>query len=251
MREECCYDYLVVDHNNRYNFFWEYANEQVEGCSKLVALGQSSAPDVLDTIDQMARDGYDPITISISGHGNLNFVSLGGQHVYATEFRSKMEAHSNTTFNFILFSCRSGTFIDDLSDLENVMTVVTACGYYESAWFDWDKWMILGTTYIPPEFDYNPEDSGGEWTSSLLEAMSRIAGNPDYFSAIQDLAQYIGIPETSVLIAQAYYGALGLKPSFGMTQDLDFASRMGRETPQIYTRWLTHPLAGSIAVTGY
>jgi len=89
---------------------------------------------------------------------------LGGQHFYASQFRSKMAAYPSIVFNFILGSCHSGSFINNLNTLDNVCVVETACAPNEGAIGDVDS---SGSSS-----DYNPSDTGSEWTSSLIAAMS-------------------------------------------------------------------------------
>jgi len=232
---EKLYDYAVDDHNNRYNFFTEYAAEHTSDCSQVVGLAQSNALNVFDTIDDMVDDGLNPITISIIAHGSVDSVSLGNQTVKVDQFCNKIAAHPYTNFNLIITSCHSGSFIDDLSTLDNVYVVATACRADETAYRDVDVWHWLfgGDDYI----DYNPEDTGAEWTSSLLEAMSEIVQNEAKFEAITSLAEGYGVPETSVLIWMGSLGALGDNPSFDLLQDLDLCHRATFEHPQIYASW--------------
>jgi len=222
MPTENLYDCAVDDYLNRINFFNAYKS----ACSEVDGLVQSQAADVLDEIDNMVADGLNPITITIIAHGGNNYVRLGGQKVWANQFRSKIAEYPDTTFNFIITSCHSGSFIDELETLENVCIVVTASRADESAWPDWDT--ADGST------DFNTPDTGAEWTSSILETMEQIVDNSAYFSDIQESARYYGVPTTCVLISEAYWGALGMYPAFGMTQDLDLCHRVGSETPQIY-----------------
>ena len=98
------------------NFFNSYKSifSRVEG------LVQTDALQVLDTIDHMAEEGKDVITIYIIAHGGVDGIRLGGQWFTATQFKNKMAACPDVIFNFILGSCHSGSFIDDLSSLDNL-----------------------------------------------------------------------------------------------------------------------------------
>jgi len=222
MPDEALYDDAVDTYLNGVNFFNAYKN----AFSRVEGLVQSQATQVLDVIDQMVDEGKSVVTIYIIAHGGNNYVRLGGQKVWANQFRSKIAEYPDTTFNFIITSCHSGSFIDELETLENVCIVVTASRADESAWPDWDT--ADGST------DFNTPDTGAEWTSSILETMEQIVDNSAYFSDIQESARYYGVPTTCVLISEAYWGALGMYPAFGMTQDLDLCHRVGSETPQIY-----------------
>jgi len=226
MTDEALHSDATDTYLNGIAFFNEYKNE----CSVVEGLVQSQAADVLDTIDDMVGDGLNPITIYIIAHGGTDSVKLGGQWFTANQFHNKMAAHPDTIFNFILGSCHSGSFIDNLNTLDNVCVVVTACRHDQGATPDWDT--AGGLT------DYNSSDIGSEWTSSLLEAMSQIAEDEAKLTAIRESAANYGVPETCVLICQASYGALGANPTFGLTQDLDLSHRWGGHDPCGYCGYL-------------
>lgn len=219
MTHEALYSDAVDTYLNGINFFNEYKSE----CSVVEGLVQSQAADVLDEIDDMLEAGRNPITIYIIAHGGTDSVKLGGQWFTANQFHNKMAAHPDTIFNFILGSCHSGSFINNLNTLDNVCVVVTACDPDQGATPDWDT--AGGLT------DFNSADTGSEWTSSLLEAMSEIVGDSAKFNDIRELAVYYGVPETCVLICEASYGALGANPTFGLNQDLDLSHRWGGHDP--------------------
>lgn len=240
MPNETHYNCAVDDSNNRYNFFSEYIAERREACCELVMLAQSNAPDVLDTIDDMAIDGYDPITVSIVAHGNTDGVSLGGQWVTVNQFHDAMAARPYTTFNLLCTSCGSGGFIDALRTLDNVSVVATACRFDEGAAPDRDVWNWQFSEIDnggDPMVDYNPEDTGTEWMSSLLEAMSQIVEDEDKFEAVTSLAEGYDVPVTSALIWIGSLGAVGEAPQYGLDQDLDLVHRVPAEHPQLYTSW--------------
>ena len=221
------YDCAVDDYLNRIDFFNEYATS----CSEVEGLVQGQADDVLDEIDSMVEKGLDPITISIVAHGGNNYIKLGGQTVWVNDFKNKMAEYPDTTFNMILTSCHSGSFMDELETLDNVCVITTASRAEESAWPDWDT--------AAGQNDYNPSDVGAEWTSSIIEAMADIVEDTDQFDSVVSMARENGVSTTCVLICEAYYGALGVNPGFGFTQDLDLSHRVGSETPQLYCSWET------------
>jgi hypothetical protein len=226
MTDEALFSDATDTYLNGIAFFNEYKNE----CSQVEGLIQSQAADVLDTIDGMVEGGLNPITIYIIAHGGTDSVKLGGQSFTANQFHNKMAAHPDTIFNFILGSCHSGSFIDNLNTLDNVYVVVTACRHDQGATPDWDTAGSLT--------DFNSPDTGSEWTSSLLEAMSQIVEDGAKLNAIREIAADYGVPETCVLICEASYGALGANPTFGMTQDLDLSHRWGGHDPSGYCGYL-------------
>jgi hypothetical protein len=222
MPTENLYGASVTTYLNMINFFSAYKN----AFSDLEGLVQSDATQVLDTIDQMAEEDKSVITIFIIAHGNVDYVKLGGQGFTATQFKNKMAEHPDIIFNFILGSCHSGSFIDDLSTLDNVCAVETACASDEGAYPDYDTW---GSTN-----DVNPSDTGSEFTSSIIEAMVEIASDSSKMSSIQTWASNNGVPVTSMLICQGGYGAVGAQPTLGLTDNLDICSVLGWSTPSHY-----------------
>ena len=187
---------------------------------------QSDASQVLDTIDQMVEEGKSVITLYIIAHGNVDYVVLGGHIFTATQFKNKMAAYPEVIFNLILGSCRSGSFIDDLSTLDNVCAIETACASDEGAYPDYD---VSGSTN-----DVNPSDTGSEFTSSIIEAMVEITQDSAKMSSIYTWASNNEVPVTSMLICQGGYGAVGAQPTLGLTDNLDISSVLGWSTPSHY-----------------
>jgi hypothetical protein len=222
MPTENLYDCAVDTYLNGINFFNAYKSTS----SRVEGLVQTDALQVLDTIDQMVEEGKDMITIYIIAHGGVDSIRLGGQHFYASQFRNKMAAYPDITFNFILGSCHSGSFIDNLNSLDNVCVVETACSPDEGASGDVDEW---GSSN-----DYNPFDVGSEWTSSLIAAMFNIAQDSTKMNLIQTWASEDEVPVTCMLIYEAGFGALGYQLGLGLNHNLDFSNVMGWSSPNHY-----------------
>jgi len=222
MPTENLYNCAVNTYLNGIGFFNAYKSvfSRVEG------LVQSDALQVLSTIDAMATEGKDVITIYIIAHGGTDSIRLGGQHFYASQFRSKMAAYPSIVFNFILGSCHSGSFINNLNTLDNVCVVETACSPNEGASGDVDSSGSFN--------DYNPSDTGSEWTSSLVAAMSSIAQSSTKMDSIRAWASSDEVPVTCMLIYQAGYGSLGSQSFLGLTHNLDFSNVMGWSNPNHY-----------------
>jgi len=222
MPTEDCYSDAVLTYLNGVNFFNAYKN----AFSRVEGLVQTDALQVLDIIDEMADENRSVITIYIIAHGNIDFIRLGGQAFFASQFRNKMAAYPSIVFNFILGSCHSGSFIDNLSTLSNVCVVETACASDEGATTDVDEW---GSNN-----DVNPLDVGSEWTSSLIEAMLNITQDSTKMNMIQSWASSYGVPVTCMLICQAGKGALGYQPGLGLNDNFDFSNVMGWTSPSHY-----------------
>jgi hypothetical protein len=222
MPTENLYDCAVDTYLNGINFFNAYKSTS----SRVEGLVQTDALQVLDTIDQMAAEGKDMITIYIIAHGGVDSIRLGGQHLSASQFRNKMAAYPDITFNFILGSCGSGSFIDDLNSLDNVCVIETACSPDEGAAGDVDEW---GSSN-----DYNPSDVGSEWTSSLIAAMFNIAQDSTKMNLIQTWALEDEVPVTCMLIYEAGVGALGYQSVLGLNHNLDFSNVLYWSNPNVY-----------------
>jgi hypothetical protein len=222
LSSESNYSDAMYTYWNGMNFFNSYKNAY----SEVTGLVQSQATQILDEIEQMVEEGKKVITIYIIAHGDVDLVKLGGQWFSATQFKNKMALYPNVIFNFILGSCHSGSVINDLSTLDNVCVVETACASGENAWPDKD--------YIGGTGDINPLDVGSEWTNSLIEAMDIIASDSSKMSSIQTWASNNEVPVTSMLICQGGYGALGVQPTLGLTDDYDLTHVLGWTTPSRY-----------------
>ena len=222
MPTENLYQDAVNTYQNGINFFNAYKSI----FSRVEELVQTDALQVLDTIDHMAEEGKDVITIYIIAHGGVDGMRLGGQWFTANQFKNKMAACPDVLFNFILGSCHSGSFIDNLSSLDNVCVVETACASDEGAKGDVDTW---GSSN-----DYNPSDAGSEWTSSLIAAMFSITQNSTKMNNIHTWATLNEIPVTSMLIYEAGLGVLGNQAGLGLTHNLDFSNVMGWCNPTDY-----------------
>ena len=222
MPGENCFGDANKTYLNGINFFNAYKN----AFSRVEGLVEIDARQVLNTIDAMAGEGRSVITIFIIAHGNIDWVKLGGQGFTANQFRNKMAEYPDIAFNFILGSCHSGSFINNLNTLENVHVVQTACASDENATTDVDEWGSFN--------DINPADVGSEWTSSLIKAMELIVNNSDRLGTIQGVASTYGVPVTSVLICEAGFGALGANPGLGLSIDYDLTHVVGHTSPRYY-----------------
>jgi hypothetical protein len=189
----------------------------------------SVSRDLFETIDVMADEGISPITIYIFAHAFPDEIRLGTEDISVNVFREKVAAHPDTIFNFILEFPYSGSFIDDLSSLDNVCVIKTACSADEIDWLDWDHSYYTGELVDP-----NHEDQYAEWTSSLLEVMQQIVVDSEKWNVIKNMASYYDVPVTSMLICQAGYGALGLLPGIGLDTNYDLVNYMGWTTPSGY-----------------
>jgi hypothetical protein len=227
MNDEGLFDDATYTYLNGISFFSSYKND----ISRVEGLVQNDARQVLDIIDDMASEGRGVITIYIIAHGGIDVIRLGGEYFTATQFYNKMAEYPLITFNFILGSCHSGSFVNDFWNLDNVSVITTACADDEGAAPDWD--------YSGSYSDTNPTDVGSEWTSSLIEAMKLIVNNSDRMGTIQNIASNYDVPVTSVLICEASFGAVGVNPGLGLSTDYDFTHLLGNTSPRHFCSWET------------
>ena len=156
-------------------------------------------------------------------------MNLGGYSFTASASASTIEAHPDILFNFLLGSCHSGSFIGNFAPLANVRVVLTACASDEGAKPDWDAAGDLS--------DYNAEDIGSEWTSSLLRASELILESPTAWTQILTWASIEGVPPTCMFLYQAGWAALGEDDELGTFDNLDLSNRTGHTTPNFYCSW--------------
>ncbi len=208
---------LFQDAQNTYmqflNFAFAYQAAMPEGRVDVQGLVQSNASNVLSSINSYASKRK-VVTVFIIAHGNVDRVKLGGIRHYAWQFATVMSDNPSTCFNFLLGSCKGGSFINDLNTLGNVRTVLTACKSTESAYPDWD---VYGSTN-----DHNPEDAGSEWTSSIVARAISIVNNAAQFSLVKSEAYNFEVPTIRVLFQKAHLAALGTWG--GYTQNLDLTN---------------------------
>lgn len=204
-----------------------FFNSYKTAFSELNGLVMGDADSIFDAIDAMVEKKLSPITIYIIAHGGVDGVRLGGVWITAQQFHDKFAEHPGTLFNFLLGSCHSGSFIDNLSSLSNVRVAQSACAADQSAWPDWDN--VSGMA------DYNPADSGSEWLSSILAAAAAIVEN-HWGEVVENAATY-NVPATSVLLDAAWFGAIGQNSGYDLTDDLDLSHRLDAADPQRYRSW--------------
>ncbi|HSG27928.1 MAG TPA: hypothetical protein VLA34_05560, partial [Candidatus Krumholzibacterium sp.] len=134
MPDEKCYGCAVNTYQNGMNFFNAYKNS----ISRVEGLQEEMADNVPAVIDDMADEGISLITIYIIAHGNVDWIRLAGHGAGPSTFTSKMAEHPGIQFNFMLGSCHSGSFIDNMQAQSNVRVAMTACASDQGAQVDWD-----------------------------------------------------------------------------------------------------------------
>jgi hypothetical protein len=227
MPEENLFDEAQANYLNLIAFCNAYRDASVNVIVN--GLVQGDADEVLDAIDGAVDSGKATITLLILCHGGVDGLRLGGAWITAAQFAAKISSHPTVDFNFLLGSCHSGSFLDDMQALPNVQTFHAACSSAGGAKPDWD--------YVDGVNDYNPTDTGSEWFSSVLQAGNVILTNSSYWTNIQTMARTEGVPVSSMLMHWMCFGGLGTVPSWGLGQNLDLSNRTGYTAPQGFASW--------------
>ncbi len=202
-------------------------------------IGSNKPEDVLALLADLCTDGYDHIIVYMTGHGSIDSINMGGEHLTAGELVAFLHTHPDTYFSILLESCHIGSFIDDLSELPNVFLVLTSTSSLFSAYgdIDWD---------IDPDPD---RDSGGEWTSGLywgaLEELTAIG-----WSAIGHEAAMLSLPNSVILLLSAFSNM-----STNDSIDLNAGYLLNIQFPQVWcplgassSLWQDLPIQGEIKV---
>ncbi|HIP92285.1 MAG TPA: hypothetical protein EYH25_02375 [Thermotoga sp.] len=151
------------------------------------------------------------LTIYIVSHGGNDLLIMGNTVMTAEEFKEMLENFSNVTFKIIIDACYSGSFIDNLKNLDNVAIILTATDENRFSYGD-----------IDGPGDPNPYDTGGEWTSGFLEDLMEYTTDQSTWNYIEDIALEYGVSEKVVLYWYAWESAW----------KLDYARILGLSNPQ-------------------
>jgi hypothetical protein len=225
MPGEALYEDAWLTYENMLGFFRAYTNWS----PAVIDLAPGDAAHLFTTVDNLADGGKKKITIAIIAHGDTDMIRIADSTITADELANKLASRPDASFSIILCSCHSGSFVDNLRPVFNVLAVHTDCRGDQSARPDWDD--------ADPLTDINPDDVGAEWISSLFVAADTIASDPARWQTIVESASARAVPPVFMLIRQASLGAIGVNSVYGLTQNLDFADRMGWSTPQGYVVW--------------
>jgi len=172
--------------------------------------------DLRSAIENMVEKRVNDLTIYIVTHGGRDVLVMGNTSMTAQEFKEMLNDFPNVTFKIIIDACHSGSFVDDLDDLENVAIILTATDADHSSYGDIDG----------PD-DPNPDDTGGEWTSGFLEDLIEYTTDSSWWDYITGIAWQYEISEKVVLYWYAWESAC----------EKDYAKKLGLSNPQRWSRY--------------
>jgi hypothetical protein len=229
---------LYTDSISTYTVFLNlalaYKDAMPEGRVEVQGIFGEGAADILTSINSYAAK-KEIVTVYIIAHGDTDAIRLGGVWHYAWQFRTVFSSYPLTQFNFLLGSCHSGSFIDDLNTLENIRTVLTACREQEGATRDMDQRYSLVSPYELMN-DFNPSDVGSEWTSSIVDGAVSILKDPTQFNLVRADSVIYDVPVISMLLKKAHMAALGNWAPY-YSENLDLSNRIGKSVPLKYCSW--------------
>jgi len=185
-------------------------------------IGSNTPDDLFTLLDRLCDDGYEHITVYLTGHGNEDLISLGYIHLTADDMVNFLNDHPETSFSFLFESCYIGSFINDLQVCPNVRLVLTSTSTLYPAYGDKD-----------PDYDPNPIDGGSEWTSSLYWGALDQLSNVGWTNIVNE-ANRISAPPSIVLLLAAFNNA-GSNDS----RDLNACYLGGEEFPQAWSEYST------------
>jgi hypothetical protein len=237
--DEGLFGHVVYSYAHGLTFFNAYKEAYLGDRGEVIGISEGAAAATLDVIDDIAtEESPSMITVYTIGHGNVDIVWLGGVGITAQEFRNVFAAHPNVQFNFLLPSCHSGSFMNNLDSLPNVRVIGTSVAADEWGTKDWDQ-------YGNDPADFNINDVGLEWTSSVFTAGNYILADPQLSAFLWDFSNILDVPLTSMLLYQSLRGATGDNSPLGLDVNYDLSNRLGMiapetydtHTPQVYKSW--------------
>ena len=199
---------ITEDANNMYEFYRKFLGD--DWVEKL-EFPDNEKEDLRNAIGEMVGKGVNDLTIYIVSHGENDSLTMGNTDMTAEEFKEMLENFSNVTFKIIIDACYSGSFIDNLKNLDNVAIILTATDENRFSYGD-----------IDGPGDPNPYDTGGEWTSGFLEDLMEYTTDQSTWNYIEDIALEYGVSEKVVLYWYAWESAW----------KLDYARILGLSNPQ-------------------
>jgi hypothetical protein len=128
--------------------------------------------DIVAAVTQLVAGGCKNLLLHISSHGGKGYVQIGGGKLTTDDLRQLFRLHPDVGFKLVVDACHSGSFVEPLRD--RVEVVVTSTDAETLAYGDYD----------PPE-DPNPADTGGEFSSGLIEDLRAIPNDPAALADIQ------------------------------------------------------------------
>lgn len=153
----------------------------------------------------------DRLYFYVACHASPGALWIGGHRLSSAEFARMLTFPGDTyvpsRVYVLLEAGYGGSFLPDLTSHSNINRVWTASAAQEPAYIDLD-----------PSIDPNPEDAGGEWTSSFLAAMDGL------------------LEEDPVAIQAAAFGReyMPLNMAMRSAEPLNAAVLTGRSTPTDY-----------------
>ncbi len=165
-----------------------------------------------NAVHDLAEDGCTNMLVYITSHGAKGIVDMGTGDYSAANLKALMEKYPHVGFKVVIDACKSGSWIEPLGDKPEI--IITSTDSKKLSYGDWDE----------PD-DPNPDDTGGEFTSGLIEDLREIPKSAFLLSEVQRcLGQ--GKPLLVCKLRIAYKSAVFK----------DLVAKRGYSVPQIWER---------------
>lgn len=183
--------------------------------------------------DLFTNEKINHMTLYFVAHGNINLMNLGGTTFYASQLRSYIQEHANTTFCLIIESCHAGSWLDGLKSggvmPANIEIAITTTSSSKSAYPDWDH---VGGVLA----DFNPSDVYVEWSGDFLQKMAYFTSDA-HWPEVQTYATTYSTSDIAALLYKCFTAIKGATPQ---TTSLTLTERTIAgfiQDPKVYRDW--------------
>ncbi len=180
---------------------------------KLVPPNNNKA-DIESAVHDLAEAGCTNMLVFITSHGGKGFVDMGTGTYTAANLKALMEKYPHVGFKVVVQSCKSGSWIEPLGNKPEIIITST----------DSDKPSYAADPDRPS--DPNPDDTGSEFTSGLIEDLREIPKSATLLGEVQRCLSQ-GTPLLVCKLRIAYKSAV----------DKDEDVKAGETVPQIWERY--------------
>lgn len=160
--------------------------------------------------DDLIKDGCKDVLLFLAGHGSAGSITMGKGNYTATELKALIDKYPTTGFKVVVQACKSGSWVTPLAGKTTLITITSTDSTLPSYSADPDT-----------AADPNPNDTGSEFTSGLVEDLLLTLIDPIAMQRVQNCV----LSGQSLLVCR-----LHIAFESALAKDEDAAT--GREKPQ-------------------
>ncbi len=168
--------------------------------------------DFESAVHGLAEGGCTNMLVYFTSHGGTGFVDMGTGTYTAANLKALMEKYPHIGFKVVIDACKSGSWIEPLGDKPEI--IITATDSTKPSYGDWDG----------PD-DPNPDDTGSEFTSGLIEDLREIPNSETLLAELQ-----LCLAQGKLLLF------CKLRIAYRSAVDKDLTAKKGKSVPQIWER---------------